>query len=992
MFVREDAVFLRLSSLNWSRWILVVLISTLGLMLTTSSLAQTVSSVTFESKSVVGGGKVRGTVLVSSPAPSLGLTVTLATTDPNITTVGTLFIAANTRSANFEVQTTPVGANDSVSVKAVLGNSSAKGSFVILAPIPTSLVIAPITVTGGFPTNGTVHLSGPAASNGLTVALASPNPTVTVPPTVNFPAGSRSASFPISTSPVSSTVIVQISASVKGTIQRAPVIVYPPAPASVVLNPQPVFGGQTVSGTVTLNGDAPAAGLLVNVKIDQPIASVVSIQSISAGGRVGTFTLKTKAVPTRRNAKVTITAGHASYDALLTVTPVGSLSASAWPSLRGDSVNSGTGLGSGAIGSVKWSRELGGLFVAAPVVGSDGTLYCATESGIYALDRTGKRVWTYNTAGGLGTLALGSDGTIYGTTYRNLIALKPDGSLKWNYTSKEGFYSSPSVSPDGTVYAITTKGNLVSVSNQGIAQWSVHASSYFAPGVGADGTLYLAEDPGIVALNKDGSTKWTFPLLYGAYGHAVVGKDGNILVIDFLDVLNSVTPQGQVAWRAEFGNGDFTYTNGVDPVVGQDGTIYVADAHGVLNALGTDGKTKWTVPTLGYLGGAPGLGADGTAYQYADDGSLYSIAPDGNINWIQPANVAYTSSPVVGMDGSIYVVSPSGQLTNLNTLGVQKWTVSPLGIQTNSTAIAADGTTFVGTSSGRFLAILPSGQLKWSFQADGAIYSTPALAADGSIIFGTTGGSVFSLSAAGSKQWVFSSPGVYGFAEPIVASPAIGRDGTIVIGSTDGGVYALTPEGKEKWSYFTDSYVESSALIANDGTVFIGSDDGNLYAINPNGFGRWAFPTGDSIYGAPVLGPNGTIYFGSYDNNVYAIDQSGNEIWEFKTGAGIYASLALAPDNTIYAASEDGNVYALQSDGTRKWAYSTGSYIDSSPTLALDGTVYFGGSDGQVYALTPTGAKLWTTNVGSPVISSVTIGLDGTLYFATQSSKIIRAK
>ena len=79
----------------------------------------------------------------------------------------------------------------------------------------SSVAINPSDVVGGDPATGTVTLTAAAPAGGVRVDLANDNPTaVTVPPSVIVPAGSTSATFPVSTNSVSNSQ----SATIVGTI------------------------------------------------------------------------------------------------------------------------------------------------------------------------------------------------------------------------------------------------------------------------------------------------------------------------------------------------------------------------------------------------------------------------------------------------------------------------------------------------------------------------------------------------------------------------------------------------------------------------------------------------------------------------------------------------------------------------------------------------------------------------------------------------------
>ncbi|MCW2635533.1 MAG: hypothetical protein JWQ99_1900 [Blastococcus sp.] len=70
-------------------------------------------------------------------------------------------------------------------------------------PALSSVTLDAIDVVGGTPVVGTVTLTSPAATGGLSVALSSDNPAAaTVRSGVTVPAGSKSATFPVATATV----------------------------------------------------------------------------------------------------------------------------------------------------------------------------------------------------------------------------------------------------------------------------------------------------------------------------------------------------------------------------------------------------------------------------------------------------------------------------------------------------------------------------------------------------------------------------------------------------------------------------------------------------------------------------------------------------------------------------------------------------------------------------------------------------------------------
>jgi len=113
------------------------------------------------------------------------------------------------------------------------------------SPTLYSLALSPTSVNGGSSSTATVTLNGPAPSGGAAVSLSSGNTAAaTVPANVTVPAGSASATFTVSTSPVTASTPVTVSASYAGANQTA----------SLTVTPAPPSGTPAGTFTVTVTG------------------------------------------------------------------------------------------------------------------------------------------------------------------------------------------------------------------------------------------------------------------------------------------------------------------------------------------------------------------------------------------------------------------------------------------------------------------------------------------------------------------------------------------------------------------------------------------------------------------------------------------------------------------------------------------------------------------------------------------------------------------
>ena len=133
----------------------------------------------------------------------------------------------------------------------------------------------------------------------MAVSLGSNLPgSASVPATVTVPAGSSSATFPITTFPVDNTT-VQLSATLGGMTRFAALSITRGSTSSLTalsLSPTTVVGGNSSTGTVTLSAAAPSGGAVVSLSDDSAAASVPASVTVAAGATSRTFTVTTVAV------------------------------------------------------------------------------------------------------------------------------------------------------------------------------------------------------------------------------------------------------------------------------------------------------------------------------------------------------------------------------------------------------------------------------------------------------------------------------------------------------------------------------------------------------------------------------------------------------------------------------------------------------------------------------------------------------------------------
>ena len=190
-----------------------------------------------------------------------------------------------------------------------LGWTPAVSTSAVLA----SLTASPASVIGGNPATGTVALNIASASP-VTVALSSASSAASVPASVTIATDGTSASFAISTKPVSVQTATSFTATYAGVQKSAtftinPVAATPPVLATLALAATSVTGGSPVNATVTLSSAAPAGGVTVSLASTSSLATVPASVVVPAGAASKTFTIAPR--PTARGTDVGISASYA---------------------------------------------------------------------------------------------------------------------------------------------------------------------------------------------------------------------------------------------------------------------------------------------------------------------------------------------------------------------------------------------------------------------------------------------------------------------------------------------------------------------------------------------------------------------------------------------------------------------------------------------------------------------------------------------------------
>ena len=226
----------------------------------------------------------------------------------------------------------------------VNGGSSYGTIYELVAPSLSSVTTSVGVLAGGQSTTGTVSFSGNVPTDTV-VTLSSSDGNAQVPASVTVLAGSSSASFTITTSPLySASDVVKIIATYKTKSVNCPLGLTLSATVHYIsLAPNSMIGGASTTGTVYLSASAPF-DVPVTLATSSTSAQLPVSVTIPSGSTFATFSVSTSAVYVVTPINISATLGSKTVGAQLLLAPTDSVHAvsSSPNSVTGGSASTGT--------------------------------------------------------------------------------------------------------------------------------------------------------------------------------------------------------------------------------------------------------------------------------------------------------------------------------------------------------------------------------------------------------------------------------------------------------------------------------------------------------------------------------------------------------------------------------------------------------------------------------------------------------------------------
>lgn len=191
-------------------------------------------------------------------------------------------------------------------------------------------------------------------------------------------------------------------------------------------------------------------------------------------------------------------------------------------------------------GALKWTFATKSFISSSPAVGANGFVYVGSyDAVVYAVGaQTGNEEWTFTTGGGIeSSPAIGGDGTVYiGSDDKNLYAL--DGTLgfvKWQYTFGDVSLS-PAIGPNGNIYCGSADSYMYALTPTGTLVWKFHITAPIfiwrvsAPAVDSSNIVYIASGYLYAVNGATGELRFDYQAGGLMSSTPAIGADGSVYV------------------------------------------------------------------------------------------------------------------------------------------------------------------------------------------------------------------------------------------------------------------------------------------------------------------------------------------------------------------------------------------------------------------------------------------------------------------------------
>jgi hypothetical protein len=296
--------------------------------------------------------------------------------------------------------------------------------------------------------------------------------------------------------------------------------------------------------------------------------------------------------------------------------------------------------------------------------------------------------------------------------------------------------------------------------------------------VGEDGTIYLANNENVSAINPNGALRWTIGLNDTQYMCPAIGENGDLYIgalpptgqPNRYSAIYAIGQNGSIRWRLQLPE--------IDPMpllVDESNTIYAS-------VYDYEPVDQYNITVTSYV--------------------LVAITPEGSIKWKYslPIESEFGSVciPAMAPDGTIRFQTES-TLAAINKNGTTRWTYdlpSRKQWELNAPLVTENGTT-ITVCNQTLMAIDPEGRLLWTY--------------------------VFQMSVDSYSRWlVYANREIY-----------------IYNAGWPDFIAAIWDNGTLAWTIYDNDFSSYGPVMSKNGVILILNDFSQLEAIGANGTRLW---------------------------------------------------------------------------------------------------------------------------------------------------------
>ena len=277
------------------------------------------STLTLAPTSLIGGASSSGTLTLQGGALVGGTSIALSSNNAAAQVPTSATIAQSATSTTFTVTTSPVTTDTTATITATYDGTTKTATLTILAPLLSDLTLTPTTTNGGSTVSGKVKMTGQVAG-ATPVSMTYPSG-VTGPSAITINSGASEATATLTAAAVPATTTVTITATRGAITKTAQLTIRAALLNTLSIAPSTMVGGNNTTGTVTLTGAIPPAGISIALSDNSGSITTPASVPVAQVQSTANFTISTSLVSASATRQVTATFDGVTKTANLTLQP-----------------------------------------------------------------------------------------------------------------------------------------------------------------------------------------------------------------------------------------------------------------------------------------------------------------------------------------------------------------------------------------------------------------------------------------------------------------------------------------------------------------------------------------------------------------------------------------------------------------------------------------------------------------------------------------------